>query len=223
MSGVKSAEQTERMKIEVSQEQADQLETLFELAKALASPTRLAIVGALAARLKQSLSIEELAEQTGLAAARMERDLRQLSEAGIIQIEEWEASKPGREPVPARVVFNQDYLKLMPQLITTLNQLNQQIRPAEKHPVLDERAQTIARFIKDGRLVGFPAQYKRQLCILEEVAKAFEPGVNYTEREVDAILKNIYEYDHCTLRRYLVDHRFLQRAEGIYRKTSPQQ
>lgn len=220
MPATKNSESGAKISVEVSQEQADQLEILFEVAKALASPIRLAIVGTLATQLKKSLAVAELAEQIGQVPARLERDLRQLNEAGLIQIEEWEASKPGREPVPLRIAFNLDYLKLMPQLITTLNQINTQIRPAEKSAALDERTQTIARFMKEGRLLSFPAQYKRQLFILEEVAKVFEPGKSYPEREVDAILKDIYEYDHATLRRYLVDHKFLERSQGIYRKIS---
>jgi hypothetical protein len=86
---------------------------------------------------------------------------------------------------------------------------------------MDERARTIGRFIKDGRLVGWPAQYSRQLYVLEEVAKVFEPGMRYGERDIDNILKQIYEYDHCTLRRYLVDNKFLHRENGVYWKEPP--
>ncbi len=202
----------------LSSEQADYLENLFELAKALAAPARLAIIGALAARTKEILTVEELSSLTKIAPARMERDLQQLAEAGFIKIEEWYSPKPGSEAVPLRVAFNSDYVKLMPQLITTLHQLNQQLRPIEKDPIQDERAVTLARFIKNGRLTSFPAQFKRQLYILEEVAKAFKTDTRYTEREVDDILKVIYEYDHCTLRRYLVDLKYLGRSEGIYWK-----
>jgi hypothetical protein len=71
--------------------------------------------------------------------------------------------------------------------------------------------------MKDGRLVSWPAQLKNQVYIIEEVAQAFETGIDYPERKVDAILKIIYEYDYVTLRRYLVDLKFMQRSNGIYR------
>jgi hypothetical protein len=87
--------------------------------------------------------------------------------------------------------------------------------------VMDERAITLRRFMPDGKIKAMPVQLKRQQYILAEVAKVFEPGIRYTEQQVDAILKQIYEYDHCTLRRYLVDFRFLNRAEGIYWKVNP--
>lgn len=218
---VKETESNKKLKLEVSPEQAEQLENLFEVAKALASPSRLAMIGALAARLKESLSLEELAEFTKIAPAVMERDLRQLAEIGFIKIVEWQTPKSGQESVPARVAFNLDYLKLMPQLITTLHQVNSQVKPTvATPPKLDERARTLERFLKDGRLLDWPVQFKRQVIVAEEIAKVFEPEVRYTERQVDAILKNIYEYDHCTLRRSLVDFKFLQRAEGMYWKNS---
>lgn len=85
---------------------------------------------------------------------------------------------------------------------------------------LDERNRTLSRFIKDGRLVKWPRQLQKQMYIAEEVAKLFRPGVHYAERDVNTILKNIYQYDHCTLRRYLIDMQFLKRANGFYWKES---
>lgn len=207
-----------QLTLEISQEQAGQLESLFVIAKALASPGRLAIIGTLATRLKETMTTEELSAQVNIPLGRIERDLRQLAEASIITIEEWQAQKPGSEPVPWRLAFNSEYLKLMPQLITVLHQLNSQLHPAEPRAPLDERARTIGRFIKAGRLVGWPAQYTRQLYVLEEVAKVFEPGMRYSERDIDNILKQVYEYDHCTLRRFLVDNKFLHRENGVYWK-----
>ncbi len=206
-----------RLTLEVSPEQAGQLEVLFEMAKALAGPGRLAIVGALVGHLKETLTLDELVERTGIAAGRMERDLRQLEEAGLIRVEEWQADKPGREPLPWRMAFNPDYLRLMPQLITTLHQLTGQLRPSEEKAPMDERAKTLGRFLKAGRIIGWPVQFKRQVYLVEEVAKIFEPGIRYSERQVDTLLKEVYD-DHCMLRHSLVDLKFLERANGIYWK-----
>jgi hypothetical protein len=70
----------------------------------------------------------------------------------------------------------------------------------------------------EGRLLAWPRRFKRQYVVIEEISRRFEPGVDYTEGEVDAMLKEIYPPDHCTLRRYLVDLRFVYRAKGIYRR-----
>jgi hypothetical protein len=82
----------------------------------------------------------------------------------------------------------------------------------------DFRSQVISQFMPDGRLLSWPSKFKKQYFVIEEISHLFEPGVEYSEQEVDAMLKEIYPPDHCTLRRYLVDLRFIQRREGIYRR-----
>jgi hypothetical protein len=61
-------------------------------------------------------------------------------------------------------------------------------------------------------LLGGPS--KRRI-VLEHIAAAFEPGVRYPEREVDAILR-AWHPDHAALRRYLVDEELLARDGGVY-------
>jgi hypothetical protein len=79
------------------------------------------------------------------------------------------------------------------------------------HPPAQVRA-----FVRDGRITAMPARRSRRRLLLDQVAQAFEPGRRYPERVVDDILKAVC-YDHCTLRRYLVDEEFLSRtATGIY-------
>ncbi|MGH2479464.1 MAG: DUF2087 domain-containing protein, partial [Ktedonobacteraceae bacterium] len=51
--------------------------------------------------------------------------------------------------------------------------------------------------------------------ILEELAKRFEWGHIYSELEVNAILKQVYD-DIASLRRYLVDEQIMLREHGRY-------
>jgi hypothetical protein len=83
---------------------------------------------------------------------------------------------------------------------------------------LDFRTETLQRYMPDGTLLQWPGKFKRQYIIIEAIARRFEPGVDYSEREVDDLLKSIYPHDHCTLRRYLVDLRYVHRANGVYRR-----
>jgi hypothetical protein len=69
--------------------------------------------------------------------------------------------------------------------------------------------------VVDGRLVSIPAARGKRRVILEHIVAAFEPGVRYPEREVDAILR-AWHPDHAALRRYLVDELLLSRDAGIY-------
>jgi hypothetical protein len=83
---------------------------------------------------------------------------------------------------------------------------------------VDFRTQVLEQYMPEGRLVAWPSRFKRQYIVIEEIAKRFEPGVEYAEAEVDEMLKAIYPRDHCTLRRYLVDLRFVHRCKGIYKR-----
>ena len=53
--------------------------------------------------------------------------------------------------------------------------------------------------------------------MLEEIAKVFEPGREYTEREVNIIIADFYD-DFCTIRRDMVGEGLLARAGSIYRR-----
>ena len=60
------------------------------------------------------------------------------------------------------------------------------------------------------QLLRFPKKEKHKLVILRRVASRFAAGRRYPELEVNRILGDLYE-DHATLKRYLVDYRFLAR------------
>ncbi len=62
------------------------------------------------------------------------------------------------------------------------------------------------------RLREFPSKQKRKYLVLLHIVKAFEASKKYTEEEVNDILFNIYP-DFATLRRALVDYKFLERTK----------
>ena len=65
------------------------------------------------------------------------------------------------------------------------------------------------------RLKEIPTQRKKQVIVLRRLAQEFEPGVHYTEKEVNEILKR-YHSDFATLRRYLVDNKLMDRDTRLY-------
>ena len=109
--------------------------------------------------------------------------------------------------------------------------------PADAEPARDEEfgtadpqaAAVLRRFMSGGRLVAIPAARSKRQIVLDHLARAFEPGHRYPEREVNAVLRAFCEPrpprrgeasgpppDHVTLRRYLVDEGFLSREGGLY-------
>ena len=69
----------------------------------------------------------------------------------------------------------------------------------------------------DGRIVQIPRQPAKRRVLLDVLAQEFEPGVRYTEREVNEVLAQ-YHPDTAAWRRYLVDEEFMDRdsTSGMY-------
>jgi len=62
------------------------------------------------------------------------------------------------------------------------------------------------------KLRSFSSKEKKKLVILRVIAAQFAPGKRYQEKEVNAILRDIYD-DYATLRRYLIEYGFLERTQ----------
>ena len=78
-----------------------------------------------------------------------------------------------------------------------------------------ERKVFKAYFARDGSLNSIPNQQKKLVVILRFLAKDFEPGQRYPERQVNQMLSRYHE-DYAALRRYMVDNGLLAREKGEY-------
>jgi hypothetical protein len=78
-----------------------------------------------------------------------------------------------------------------------------------------ENVRVLRSFIRDGRLLSIPTQHSKRLVVLDRLAQEFEPGLRYSERQVNAILRRWHD-DTASLRRYLVDDGFMEREHGEY-------
>jgi hypothetical protein len=86
--------------------------------------------------------------------------------------------------------------------------------PAEVLTALADDLQ-LRGYLRGGRIEAIPAKRSRRLLLLAEVAQAFEPGVRYSERQVNDVL-GVLHPDYATLRRYLIDEQLMDRAGGEY-------
>ncbi|MDF1595007.1 MAG: DUF2087 domain-containing protein [Acidimicrobiia bacterium] len=82
-------------------------------------------------------------------------------------------------------------------------------------PWSTEEVQVLSRFFSGSKLTSIPTNRSKRLVVLDRLATEFEPGLRYTERHVNLILKSFHP-DFAALRRYLVDDGFLTRADGVY-------
>lgn len=79
-----------------------------------------------------------------------------------------------------------------------------------------DRNAVLRNFVRDNRLLSIPSGFRKSRIVVEHIAElSFEPGVTYTEKEVDDVLKG-WHADHASLRRYLVDHGVMTRENGRY-------
>ncbi|BAT55622.1 ArsR family transcriptional regulator [Nostoc sp. NIES-3756] len=186
----------------------EQLDILINFFKALADENRLRIVGTLA---NQEYSVEELAKLMQLKESIVSHHLAKLQKFNLVSI------------CPKG---NTHLYKLDSAALQTMGK---EIFQVNRTPVLDNgesetwSKQVLKNFFEGDhslenstvRLKEIPASRKKRLVILKWLANQFHVGVNYPEREVNAILQN-YHPDYATLRRDLIDNQLMQRSKSIY-------
>ena len=80
---------------------------------------------------------------------------------------------------------------------------------------MTDRDRVLDTFMRDGRITQIPRQRAKRRILLDLLAQEFEPGVRYSERDVNETLARFHP-DTAALRRYLVDEEFMERDAGLY-------
>ncbi len=78
---------------------------------------------------------------------------------------------------------------------------------------LDEAIKRYVESLSPLELKVFPKKEKQKVILLHLIIKLFDKDMLYSEKEVNQILKPVYE-DYVILRRYLVDYGFLNRLDN---------
>ena len=189
-----------------------QNQTLLEFFKALAEPNRLKMVGFLSQR---SYTVGELAEVLGLGVSTTSNHLSFLAHVGLVS-----ARAQGHYSVYSLdIAALQDMARRLLQT-EDLPRLAQQVE--NELPAYDRKV--LATFLdSDGRIIAFPSQEKKFVVLLHHVLQAFEPGVRYTEKQVNEILSR-YNDDTASLRRGMIEYHLMQRLENgsaYWRESEP--
>jgi len=174
---------------------AEQQETLLNLGKLLLDIDRLKILGLLAQR---PCTTETLT--TELAVDRVQLHLQKLQKSGLVHRQQEQATALYQ-------LDNKQIFKLKKLLFAREEET--QAQSAEE--------KDLAKFIKQGQLVQLPVRPAQLRLVLAWLAEQVEPGVLYTEKQVNDLLQG-HAIDHVTLRRLLIDHRLLVRQAGIYQR-----
>jgi DNA-binding transcriptional ArsR family regulator len=174
------------------------LSSLLAFFKAMANESRLRIVGLLAQRER---TVQELADVLELKEPTVSHHLAVLKDLGLVSVRpegvmRWHALKPGALAQMNRRLFDQDAAAMAPEA------------------TWEDRV--LANFLEaDGRLKGIPASRRKRWVVLKWLALQFAPDRRYAEAEVNETIQRRH-WDSATLRRELVGHRMMARADGVY-------
>lgn len=179
----------------------DTNQQLLEFFRALAEPNRLKIIGFLA---QEEHSVDQLSTLLGLSVSTTSHHLQTLAHAGLVT-----ATPRGHYFYYS---LNTNNLRIMAQQILQAERLQNLAVDAENMPDFDRKV--LKAFTdSEGKIRNFPVQEKKYLVLMNYVLQAFEPGVQYTEKQVNEILLR-YNDDTASLRRGLVDYGLMERESG---------
>ncbi|GIP38568.1 hypothetical protein J31TS4_18480 [Paenibacillus sp. J31TS4] len=191
-----------------------QLEKIVAFHKALADPTRIRMLVLLAVGEKNG---QELAGQLNLSQPTVTHHAAKLREAALI----------GERREKNTVWFSLDrtFLAQNAQAIvdlvarTAAKEGGREMATETEETRSEKLRASVLRnfFTKEGRLKLIPAQYKKKLVALEAMAEQLEEGRIYTEKEINAFIRQYYD-DFATIRREFIMHHYMFRENDRYER-----
>lgn len=174
---------------------------LVDVFKALAHESRLKILGLLA---EQEYSVSDLARLLDLRDPTISHHLSKLHELDLVTMRQDGTTHYYRLNNAALERLRKDVLS--PGAVAAY-------ADEPESPTWDERV--LRAFVDGDRLKDIPASFKKRVVVLRWLADKFEMGVEYPEKELNAIIKRHHE-DASTLRREFIMNKFMSRDHGVY-------
>lgn len=182
-------------------------ERRIEVLKALADASRLAVVNAL---LEGPHCAEELATRLRRSPSTITFHLKKLEQAGLVS--------RSRSQYYGIFQLNNEVLDIT--LKDFVSHPSGDDGPEQKR-LRKYREKVLQTFVKNGRLVQVPKQWKKQRIVLDELVKQLDPSKEYREGELNVVLE-AFHLDYCTLRRLLIDGGYMTRDGQRYRLSRAQ-
>lgn len=177
---------------------------LQAFSQAMGDPVRLKIAGRMAI---QPQSTAELGSSLNLPVDQIQQHLDQLVEIGLAHLENNRYQLDGAA---------------LAAWVKMVHAANKQVSPVADLELGDAfERKTLRDFLHaDGTIKAFPAQEKKFLVLVRYTLQVFEPGVRYTEKQVNELLRR-YHSDTAQLRRSMVDYGYMKRQDGVYWRLEP--
>ena len=178
-------------------EAREKMEEKLKLLKLIADETRIEILNIL---MREDSYVEKIACDLSLTPATICYHLKKMEAAGIV--------KTSRSQFYIIYSLNKDIFE---------KSLGELIRKDDTADVEEKyKKEVIAHFFKYGKLTQIPSQRKKREIVLAEIAKSFEKGRDYGEKEVNEII-HLFHEDHCTIRREMIACGIMERERETYR------
>ena len=176
-------------------------EDAMKLFKCLSDLSRLRIIQSLN---QGEMYTELLAERLDLTPSTVSFHMKKLEDAGLI------VSR--KEQYYTVYSLNREVLEktLYEAAVSAPEQTDEQQKREEAY-----RRKVISAFFEYGKLRSIPVQRKKKIICYEQIAKLFEPGKVYEEKEVNEIISPVHE-DYCTIRRDMISEGILRRDGSRY-------
>ena len=171
------------------------------LLKCMADKSRLQILKSLA---MEDMYVERLAERLNLTAPTISFHLKKLQDAGAVS--------SYKNQYYTMYSLNSAVFEV--RLMDILREESAEADVQQERD-LKYRQKVIDTFFEYGKLKGIPAQRKKRRIVLEEIAKDFEMGKTYDEKEVNLIIAS-YHDDFCTIRREMILEGLMARDHQTY-------
>lgn len=173
----------------------------IKLFKCLADKSRLQILKSL---IQEDMYVERLAERLGLTPATISFHLKKLEDA--------KAVTSYKEQYYTMYSIRQEVF--MTNIIDIIREESDEAKEQRQREEA-YRKKVINAFFEYGKLKSIPSQRKKERICLEEIAKTFEIGKSYEEKEVNEMIEGFFD-DYCTIRRDMISEGIMKREGTIY-------
>lgn len=187
-----------------------QQEASLQILKALADESRLTLLRLLNTG---EYTVGGLAERVGLSEPTVSHHLSRMRKVGLLTL---------------RMAGNQRFYRVNKDALERFKRQIAEIEhfPPEPEAIVSnnnwidalgwdgEDQQVLRSYTVNGCLTRLPTKRRKLMVILRWLATLFEPGRMYSEKEVNAIIRRVYEADYVSLRRDLIDAGYLRRERG---------
>lgn len=185
-------------------------ETLYFMLWALADKERLLMINLMSDG--QEHQISPMAERMQILPLTASEHMKALHYAGLLHLR-MEGPRYFYRLNATRIAQLKEYIGIIDTLPIAAEKRESNMDWIDSLECDEEDKKILRESTFNGRLLDISMKEKKWLAVLRWLVTKFEPGIRYTEKQVNAILTEVHG-DYATMRRDLIDYGFMERERG---------